>query len=86
MNRQVVKTDRAEILIPEIDFEVKKQTGLITNIEGLIDRAVDGLRETVQSIRATDPENVIKLTNYIVRLEELKEMNSPFTFVSTSAR
>jgi zinc finger protein len=50
LSRTIIKTEWAEILIPEIEFEVKKQGGLITTIEGVIDRAIEGLKETQKSL------------------------------------
>lgn len=47
MNREVVKTDCASARIPELDFEVPafSQKGVLTTIEGIIDRAVAGLEQ-----------------------------------------
>jgi C4-type Zn-finger protein len=50
LSRQVIKTEWAVIEVPEIEFEIKKQIGLITNIEGIFDRAINGLKETIQMI------------------------------------
>lgn len=52
--RRVVKTEWAEIAIPEIEFEVKKQTGLITTVEGILDRAVEGLQQTIRAVTIAD--------------------------------
>jgi C4-type Zn-finger protein len=46
----VVKTEWAEIQIPEIEFEVKKQNGMVTTIEGVLDRAIEGLQQTMQMV------------------------------------
>ena len=85
LDRQVVKTEWAEISIPEIDFVVTKQPGLITTIEGIIDRAVGGLQETAPQLAVSDPENIIKLSQFIVSLGQLKMVEQPFTFVSNQS-
>lgn len=82
----MVKTEWAEIIIPEIDFEVRKQTGLITTIEGIIDRAIEGLTEAAAKLteKVLDPDSVLKMTEFVASMVELKEMKTPFTFVSES--
>ena len=99
MSRQVVKTEWAEIEIPEIEFEVKKQVGLITTIEGIIDRAIEGLKETQQSLivsrklifianflstQGQDPKSCEKLSEFLIKLIELKQGDKNFTFVCRS--
>ncbi|RWS31065.1 Zinc finger protein ZPR1-like protein [Leptotrombidium deliense] len=86
LNREVVKTEWAEIDIPEIEFEVKKQSGLITTIEGIIDRAITGLNETLHSIPEEDKESKMKFSEFIGKLVRLKMLNEPFTFVSSKLR
>ena len=83
LNRQVVRTEWAEIRIPEIEFEISKQAGLITTIEGIIDRAVTGLQSTIP--RLSDPDSVDKMSKFIESLIQLKSGDIPFTFVSLSA-
>lgn len=81
LNRRVVKTDAAEIYIPEIEFEVSKQTGLITTVEGIIERAISGLRFSIQNCEVHTPENIQKISSFVGRLEQLKLGNEEFTFV-----
>ncbi|NXK94521.1 ZPR1 protein, partial [Formicarius rufipectus] len=83
MNREVVKTDCAMARIPELDFEIPAftQKGVLTTIEGIIDRAVAGLEQDQPIRRATDEEVAKKIDEFIVKLRQLKEMNSPFTFI-----
>lgn len=77
----MVKTEWAEIRIPEIEFEVKKQTGLITTIEGIIDRAIEGLRLTITSTPGLAPTDVVKISNFVLSLDKLKSGDRPFTFI-----
>ncbi|NWW88863.1 ZPR1 protein, partial [Rhynochetos jubatus] len=83
MNREVVKTDCATARIPELDFEIPafSQKGVLTTIEGLIDRAVAGLEQDQPVRRATDEEVASKIDAFIGKLKGLKEARSPFTFI-----
>lgn len=81
LNRRVVKTEWAEIRIPEIDFEITKQSGLITTVEGIIDRAITGLRLTIQETPRLAPSDVVKISNFVLNLEKLKRGDQEFTFI-----
>ncbi|NXD92942.1 ZPR1 protein, partial [Chaetorhynchus papuensis] len=83
MNREVVKTDCASARIPELDFEIPafSQKGVLTTIEGIIDRAVAGLEQDQPARRAVDKEVARKIDDFIGKLRQLKEVNSPFTFI-----
>ncbi|XP_041269734.1 zinc finger protein ZPR1 [Onychostruthus taczanowskii] len=83
MNREVVKTDCASARIPELDFEVPafSQKGVLTTIEGIIDRAVAGLEQDQPARRATDKEVARKIDEFIGKLRQLKEVQAPFTFI-----
>ncbi|XP_074592955.1 zinc finger protein Zpr1 [Brevipalpus obovatus] len=80
LNRQVVKSDYAEIKIPELEFEVTRQPGLVTTIEGLIERAIHGLTHSIKS-NVDQPDTVIKLTEFIANLRKLKSLEMPFTLI-----
>ncbi|NXD30424.1 ZPR1 protein, partial [Spelaeornis formosus] len=83
MNREVVKTECASARIPELDFEIPafSQKGVLTTIEGIIDRAVAGLEQDQPARRAADKELARKIDEFIEKLRQLKEVNCPFTFV-----
>ncbi|NWH23118.1 ZPR1 protein, partial [Grus americana] len=83
MNREVVKTDCATAQIPELDFEIPAftQKGVLTTIEGIIDRAVAGLEQDQPVRRATDEEVASKIDEFISKLKQLKEVHSSFTFI-----
>nr|XP_013814307.1 PREDICTED: zinc finger protein ZPR1 [Apteryx mantelli mantelli] len=83
MNREVVKTDCATTRIPELDFEIPAftQKGVLTTIEGIIDRAVAGLEQDQPVRRATDEEVASKIDEFIGKLKQLKEVHSSFTFI-----
>ncbi|NWU90730.1 ZPR1 protein, partial [Upupa epops] len=83
MDREVVKADCATARIPELDFEIPAftQKGVLTTIEGIIDRAVAGLEQDQPVRRATDEEVAKKIEEFIGKLKQLKEVHSPFTFI-----
>ncbi|KFZ57184.1 Zinc finger protein ZPR1, partial [Antrostomus carolinensis] len=83
MNREVVKTDCATARIPELDFEIPAftQKGVLTTIEGIIDRAVVGLEQDQPLRRATDGEVASKIDEFIGKLKQLKEVHSSFTLI-----
>ncbi|XP_043356746.1 zinc finger protein ZPR1 isoform X3 [Dermochelys coriacea] len=83
MNREVVKTDCATARIPELDFEIPafSQKGALTTIEGIIDRAVAGLEQDQPVRRAADKCVAGKIDEFIVKLKQLKEVDSSFTFI-----
>ncbi|RMB91941.1 hypothetical protein DUI87_31469 [Hirundo rustica rustica] len=83
MNREVVKTDCASARIPELDFEIPafSQKGVLTTIEGIIDRAVAGLEQDQPARRVTDKEVARKIDEFVGKLRQLKEVHSPFTFI-----
>lgn len=79
LKRQVIKTEWAEISIPEIEFSVSKQTGLITTVEGLLDRAITGLRHSWGNNE--DVEFKQKLQDYIEKMVKLMEGKETFTLI-----
>ncbi|KFP05504.1 Zinc finger protein ZPR1, partial [Calypte anna] len=83
MDREVVKTECATARIPELDFEIPAftQKGVLTTIEGIIDRALAGLEQDQPLRRETDEEVARKIEEFIRRLRQLKELHSPFTFI-----
>ncbi|XP_075298467.1 zinc finger protein ZPR1 isoform X2 [Opisthocomus hoazin] len=83
LNREVVKTDCATARIPELDLEIPafSQKGVLTTVEGIIDRAVAGLEQDQPVRRATDEEVASKIEEFIGKLKQLKEVHSPFTLI-----
>ncbi|XP_053126260.1 zinc finger protein ZPR1 [Hemicordylus capensis] len=83
MNREVVKTDCATARVPELDFEIPafSQKGALTTIEGLIDRAIAGLKQDQPIRRETDTDVAGKIDQFISKLKRLKGVDSAFTFI-----
>lgn len=81
LNRQVVKSDYGEVFIPEIEFKIIRQPGLVTTIEGLIDRAIEGLTQTIQLNSDQNSNSLLRLNNTIQNLTKLKSLDKSFTFI-----
>lgn len=83
LNRRIVKSDYSSVRIEELDFEIpsKSQKGEITTVEGIIDRVVTGLSQDQEKRRTEHPEAAEKIDTFIAKLEELKELKTPFTLI-----
>lgn len=81
MNREIVKTATASITIPEVDLEVpaKSQEGSITTVEGILDRAIEGLEASAKDILEADVSN--KVSDFVNQLKGLRSLESPFTVI-----
>lgn len=81
LNRQVVKSDYTSFKIKELDFEVppKSQKGEVTTVEGILTRCITGLEQDQVLRRIQHPEAAEQIDAFIKKLEELKELENPFT-------
>jgi len=81
LDRQVIKTDTSRVCIPELDFEIPagSQKGVLTTIEGILDRAVQGLEQDQVVRRALDPPLADQIDAFVTKLKTLKSGESPFT-------
>lgn len=77
LTRQLVKTEWANVKIPEIDFEVKQQNGLVTTVEGILERAITGLQYSCEQ-NSTNQE---ELRAFIQKMIALKEGKEKFTLI-----
>ena len=76
LNRQVVKSEHCTVIIKELDFEIPPQTqkGVLTTVEGLIQKAAEGLRETARLNITTNPEWAAQVLAFCVeKLEPITE-------------
>ena len=81
LQRQVVKTEWSEIKIPEIEFEVKRQPGLVTTIEGILERAEAGIKQMVELNPNMNEENYEKVKAFLAKLMKCKLMMEDFTII-----
>ncbi|XP_076825439.1 zinc finger protein ZPR1-like [Clavelina lepadiformis] len=81
LDRQVVRSDVANVCIPELKFEIpaSSQKGTLTTVEGIIQRAVDGLEHQQPLRRAMDPDMAEKLDKFIESLKKLLQLEESFT-------
>lgn len=81
LQRQVVKTEWSEIKILEIEFEVKRQPGLVTTIEGILERAEAGMKQMVELNPNLDEESLDKIKAFLRKLMRCKLMMDDFTLI-----
>lgn len=81
LNRQVIKTDSSRVAIPDLDFEIPagSQKGVLTTIEGILDRAIQGLEQDQVIRRALDPALADQIDEFVGKLKSLKSAETPFT-------
>lgn len=81
LQRQVVKSEWSEIKIPEIEFEVKRQPGLVTTIEGILERAEAGMKQMMDLNEDLDEDSKAKIKAFLAKLMKCKLMMEDFTFI-----
>ena len=84
MNRQIIKSDSASILIPALDFEIPAMTqkGEITTIEGVLRTAAKNLSFDQPLRRIDQPEVYSKVNEIIDALEAMADGNKfPFQLI-----
>lgn len=81
LNRQVVQTGTATVIIPELEFEMPPNKGALINIEGVIQRAVEGLSQDQEKRKIEHPDIAAQIEQFIKKLEELKEVKTSFHFI-----
>jgi len=81
VSRQVVKSERATVTIPEIEFEIPAGVSNLSTVEGFLTEAADNL-EKDQPVRvAMDPDTAAKVEAIIQRLRGLAAFSEPFTLI-----
>lgn len=83
LNRRIVKSDFTSVKIVEVDFEIpaQSQKGEVTTMEGIIDRAVEGLEQDQPVRRIDHPEAAKQIDEFVESLKSLKLVESPFNIV-----
>ncbi|XP_067676893.1 zinc finger protein ZPR1-like [Haliotis asinina] len=81
LNRQVVQTNFATVSIPELEFESPPNKGVLTTVEGIIQRAVEGLNQDQVLRRIQYPDIAAQIDAFVEKLEKLREMKEPFKLV-----
>ncbi|XP_065222269.1 zinc finger protein ZPR1 [Planococcus citri] len=83
LNRTLVKSDHTSVKIPELDFEIPSgsQKGEVTTVEGVVDRAVAGLKQDQEARLKEHPEIAAQIEQFVEKLSQLKEAGTPFTMI-----
>ncbi|KAG6976075.1 hypothetical protein JG688_00001726 [Phytophthora aleatoria] len=84
LNRQLIKADVGAIYFPSLDFEIPRETqrGSINTIEGVLQKAIEDLRENQEHRREIDPETTEKIDEFIAKLALMSAgITLPFTVV-----
>lgn len=88
-SRDVIKSDSARVVIPEIDLELTSGTmgGMVTTVEGLITKISEKL-DTIHGLQlgdSTDKWKKVKWQEFKSRLLKLLEINEPWTLILDDA-
>lgn len=81
INRQVVQTSYATIKIPCLEFEIPPGKAVLTTVEGIIDRAVEGLEQDQVLRRIQHPEVAAQIDAFVVKLKNLKEVETSWQMI-----
>ena len=84
LDRQLVKSNRATVTIPELEFEIPATTqgGVFTTIEGLLTTAAEGLASDQPLRLVHAPEVHSAVAAFLARLKDVTEAKTlPFTIV-----
>ncbi|GFR89691.1 zinc finger protein ZPR1 [Elysia marginata] len=85
INRQVVQTQYATIKVPHLEFEIPPGKAVLTTVEGIIDRAVEGLEQDQVLRRIQHPEIAAQIDAFVDKLKNLKEVETSWQMVLTFA-
>lgn len=84
LNRQIVKSDRATINIPELEFEIPvspDSKSLITTLEGFLVQHIENLEEGQPVRRIMDADTAAKIDTFLGELRKCAEGKLPFTLI-----
>lgn len=82
-NRQVVKSETATCMFPELELEIPPERGLLTNIEGLLSEMVENLQSDQPARKESQPEIHDKIAAFIEKVQKClnaEEGSLPLTF------
>ena len=71
LSRQVVRSEYADVKIPEIELEIPHGTsGTVTTVEGILKRTIEGLSQDQPVRKHMDPEGAAQIDKYISKIED----------------
>jgi len=83
LDRQVVKSDSATIIIPDLEFEIPPSTqrGTLNTLEGFLTSAISHLKDQQPARKSLDPIAAEGIDVFLQKLERLKNREVSFTFI-----
>ncbi|GAB6028103.1 nucleolar zinc-finger protein [Chamberlinius hualienensis] len=83
LNRQVIRSEYATVMIPEIEFEIPPtmRNGEVTTLEGILEKAISNLVNDQPLRKIAEPEAAIKLEAFINVLKDCRSFKREFHFV-----
>lgn len=81
MNRQVVKSENAVLIIPELELEMPRETqkGSLNTVEGLLVQTIEGLMFQQPLRRVMEPAIADQIEAFCAKLESYRDGSKPFT-------
>lgn len=82
-SKQVVKSETATCMFPELELEIPPERGQLTNIEGLLSEMVENLKNDQPARKEAQPEIYSKIEAFIEKVQDTlagKEGTLPVTF------
>ncbi|XP_023338080.1 zinc finger protein ZPR1 [Eurytemora carolleeae] len=83
LSRQVVKSDYATLIVPEIDLQIPplSQKGDITTVEGILTKTIAGLEQDQPVRKYQDPEGYNQLQEYVLKIKNILELKQKFRII-----
>lgn len=81
LSRQIVKGEQGTVRFEELDFEIppNSQRGVLSTIDGILDRAIDGLNQDQVLRRIQHPDLAIQIDKTIEVLQSYYDNKTEFT-------
>ncbi|OAF70853.1 Zinc finger protein ZPR1 [Intoshia linei] len=81
MNRQVVKTKYARIIVPVLEFEREPSYGEITTIEGLLSNAIIHINKNAKIIAKGNPDVIQNIVEFVEKMQDLMSVKSSWLLI-----
>ena len=81
LSRQVIKSESATVRFEELDFEIPpdSQKGILSTVDGILDRALEGLKQDQPARLVADYDVYKKIEEVIAKLQAYYDNQEPFT-------
>ena len=68
LSRHIVKSDSATFSVKELDFHIPAGRGTMSNIQGILQTAIDDLKSTQEERRSVDPDAAAQIDQFVANL------------------